>query len=328
MRMNRRHVLATSAALAASALLPARSFAGSPLRLTSVRSGSVGWLIETIKAEGLDKKYGVDLDVIEVASNAAAPVTLLAGEADVVVSDWTWALRQRSKGEDFKFAAYSSALGSLIVPKDSAIKTLADLEGKKVGVAGSSADKSWVLLRAYSRKTLGKDISKMCETVFGAAPLITEEFKSGRLDACLNFWTFAARLMGDGARQIVSVADVIKALEISPAPPLVGFIWSEKVAKEKSLPIEPLLSMVNDANDILAKSESAWDRLKPLVKPATDEEFAAIKAAFRAGITKPWSEADTQSAEKLTKLLIELGDTELVGDGTRFDPNLFHIKAG
>ena len=328
MRFTRRHILATGSALAAATMLPSRSIAGQPLRLTSVRSGSVGWLIETIKAEGLDKKYSVDLDVIEVASNAAAPVTLLAGEADVVVSDWTWALRQRSKGEDFKFAAYSSALGSLIVPKDSAIKTLADLEGKKVGVAGSSADKSWVLLRAYSRKTLGKDISKMCETVFGAAPLITEEFKSGRLDACLNFWTFAARLMGDGARQIVSMADVIRALEISPAPPLVGFIWSEKVAQEKSLPIEPFLAMVSDANEILAKSEPAWDRLKPLVKPATEQEFAAIKAAFRAGITKPWSAADTEAAEKLTKLLMDLGDTELVGDGTRFDPKLFHIKAG
>jgi NitT/TauT family transport system substrate-binding protein len=328
MHFTRRHLLATGSALAAAAMLPARSFAGQPLRLTSVKSGSVGWLIETIKAEGLDKKYGVDLDIIEVANNAAAPVTLLAGEADVVVSDWTWALRQRSKGEDFKFAAYSSALGSLIVPKDSAIKTIADLEGKKVGIAGSSADKSWVLMRAYSRKLLGKDISKMCETTFGAAPLITEEFKAGRLDACLNFWTFAARLIGDGARQIVSMADVIKALDISPAPPLVGFIWSEKVAKEKSLPIESLLNMVNEANDILAKSEPAWERLRPLVKPATEEEFAAIKTAFRAGITKPWTLADTEAAGKLTKLLIELGDTELVGDGTRFDPNLFHIKAG
>ena len=88
MRISRRDVLATGLALSATALLPARAHAATPIRLTSVRSGSVGWLIDTIRAEGLDKKHGIDLDVIEVATNSAAPVALLAGEADVIVSDW------------------------------------------------------------------------------------------------------------------------------------------------------------------------------------------------------------------------------------------------
>lgn len=330
MTLDRRQVLALGASMAATAavLTPTRALAAQSLRLTSVKNGSVGWLIDTIRAEGLDKKHDLDLVVVDVATNGAAPIALLAGEADVVVSDWTWALRQRSKGQDFKFASYSSALGSLMVPKDSPIKTLADLEGKKIGVAGTGIDKSWVLLRAYSRKTLGKDIAKMAEPVFGAAPLITEEFKAGRLDACLNFWTYAARLSGTGARQILTMADVIKALDISPTPPLVGFIWSDQAAKEKALPIENLLAAVADANAVLAKSDEAWERLRPLIKPATDEELAAIKAYFRSGISAPWGPAETAAAEKLTKLLIELGDAELVGDGTRFDPNLFHTKAG
>ena len=327
MRISRRDVLATGLALSATALLPARAHAATPIRLTSVRSGSVGWLIDTIRAEGLDKKHGIDLDVIEVATNSAAPVALLAGEADVIVSDWTWALRQRSKGQDFKFSSYSSALGSLVVPKDSAINSIADLEGKKLGVAGSSTDKSWILLRAYGLKAFGKDIAKICDTIFGAAPLITEEFKSGRLDACLNFWTFAARLTGDGARQIISMADVVKALGVEPAPPLVGFIWSEKAAADKALPIDQLLNAAEAANQVLAKSDSAWERLRPLIKAANDAEFAAIKSAFRVGITGPWSAAETEAAGKLTKLLIDLGDSELVGEGTHFDPSLFHIKA-
>jgi NitT/TauT family transport system substrate-binding protein len=326
--ISRRDVLAASVALTAAALVPSRAFAANALRLTSVKSGSVGWLIETIRAEGLDKKHDLDLKIVEVATNSAAPIALLSGEADVVVSDWTWALRQRSKGQDFKFSSYSSALGSVMVPKDSAVKTFADLEGKKIGVAGTGIDKSWILLRAYSTKMLGKDITKTADVVFGAAPLITEEFKSGRLDACLNFWTYAARLAGQGARQLLSMADVIKALEISPAPPLVGFIWSEKAAKDGGVPVDKLLAAAADANAVLAKSDAAWDRLKPLVKPSSDEEMATIKAYFRSGITAPWNAEATASAEKMTKLLIELGDTELVGDGTRFDPNLFYTQAG
>jgi NitT/TauT family transport system substrate-binding protein len=66
---------------------------------------------------------------------------------------------------------------------------LAELVGKKIGVAGTGIDKSWILLRAYSRKVIGKDIASVSDPVFGAAPLVTAEFKNDRLDAVLNFWT-------------------------------------------------------------------------------------------------------------------------------------------
>jgi NitT/TauT family transport system substrate-binding protein len=327
--MSRRQALIWAGSSAAGAALPFASWAAENIvRLTSVRFGTVSWLIETIRSEGLDRKHGFTLKVVEVASNAAAPIALLAGEADVVVSDWTWAMRQRAKGLDFKFASYSSALGSVMVPEASAIKSLADLEGKKIGVAGSSIDKSWVLLRAYSRKVLGQDIGKIAEPVFGAAPLITEEFRRGRVDACLNFWTYAARLEAGGARQILSMADIIRAMDIKPTPSLVGFIWSESGARAKGLPIDKLLAAANEANLVLAKSDEAWERLRTLVKPATDKEFASIKSYFRSGITGPWGDAETAAAEKLTNLLLEFGDTELVGNGTRFDPNLFHAQAG
>jgi NitT/TauT family transport system substrate-binding protein len=328
MQINRRHLIQTASALAAASYFPGSAFAGNLVRLSSVKGGSVSWLIETIRAEKLDQKYGFELKVIEVATNSAAPVALLAGEADVIVSDWTWAMRQRSKGLDLKFSSYSSALGALMVPKDSPIKSLEDLLGKKIGVAGTGVDKSWILMRAYSNKMLGKDISKNADIVFGAAPLITEEFKSGRLDACLNFWTYAARLAGSGSRQLLSMSEVINALDISPAPPLVGYIWSEKAVASGAVPVDKLLAASVDANAVLAKSDDAWQRLKPLVKPASDEEFAAIIAYFRSGITGPWTPEATAAAEKMTKLLVEFGDTELVGDGTRFDPNLFYTQAG
>jgi NitT/TauT family transport system substrate-binding protein len=323
--LTRRQALATGSALAATTMLPRFARAAPvPVRLTSVKFGSVSWLIDTIRAEGLDKKHGLDLQVVEVANNPAAPIALLSGAADVIVSDWTWALRQRAKGDDLKFAPYSVALGSVMVPKGSKIKSLADLEGKKIGVAGTGIDKSWILLRAYSRKLLGKDIANFAEPVFGAAPLVTEEFRNGRLDAVLNFWTYAARLEAGGARQLLSMSDVVKGLGVSPTPALVGFIWSEKAVLDRAVPVNVLLSVVADANAVLAKSDAAWKRLRPLIKPASDAELIAIRDYYRSGITGAWGPAETAAAEKLTNLLIKLGDAELVGDGTRFDQKLFH----
>lgn len=322
--LTRRQALAAGIALGTTVVLPGRASASVPVRLTSVKFGSLGWLIETIRAEGIDKKHGLELDVIEVANNPAAPIALLAGSADVIVSDWTWALRQRAKGDDLKFAPYSVALGSLMIPKDSPVRTFADLVGKKIGVAGTGIDKNWVLIRAYSRKILGKDIADVAEPVFGAAPLVSAEFNNGRLDAVLNYWTYAARLRADGARELLSMSDVVRGLGISPIPAFVGFIWSKKSVAERGVPVDVLLTAAAEGNEVLAKSDAAWERLRPLIRVDTDAELDAIRDYYRSGITGAWGPEESAAAEKLTNLLIELGDSELVGDGTRFDQNLFH----
>jgi NitT/TauT family transport system substrate-binding protein len=286
------------------------------LRIAALWSGSLGWLLETIRVEGLDTGAGLRLEIVNVATNQAGPVALLAGDVEIIVSDWTWALWQRSAGEDFKFAPFSSALGAVMVPPGSTARGLADLAGKRLGVAGSAVDKSWLLLRAYARKTIGRDIAE-------AAPLVTEEMRYGRLDAVLNFWPFAARLAAEGYRRLIDMTEVFEALEIAPVPPMVGFVWRERLEAAKGSALASFFGVVAAANAVLARSDAAWERLRPLAK-ANEAEFAALKAYYRAGIPGRWGEAETRSAEKLTRLLIELGDKELIGPGTRFDAKLFH----
>jgi NitT/TauT family transport system substrate-binding protein len=327
--IDRRRLLnATGLAVVAAALpRPLRAAPSLHVRVGSVKYGSLSWVLETIRAEGLDKKAGLEIEVVDVASNQAGPVALLAGGADVIVSDWTWAMRQRALGEKLKFSPYSSALGSVVVPEASPIKDLPSLEGKSLGVAGSAIDKSWLLLRAYSKQKLGRDVADIVKLSFGAAPLLTEEIRSGRVDAVLNFWTHAARLTGSGFKSILAIMDVMKSLGIDPVPSLVGFVWKEDYEASNATTIAKLLSVVEEANALLAQNDAAWERLRPLVKPASDAEMKSLIAAYRAGIPQPWGAAQLASAEKLMKVLIEAGDAELMGEGTTFDPKLFYHAA-
>lgn len=332
--MNRRRLLASAALSVAAAAVSWPLRAGfsqpagaAPLRLASVKYGSLSWVIEIIRTHGLDKKAGIELEIVEVASNQAGPVALLGDGADVIVSDWTWAMRQRALGEKLKYAPYSSALGSLVVAPDSGITSIEGLEGKALGVAGSAIDKSWLLLRAYSRKHLGHDMASYARPSFGAAPLLAEELRSGRVDAVLNFWTYSARLTGSGFKEIMTVSDIMKSLGIDPVPSLVGFIWKEDYEAAHPRELAALLSAVEQANAVLATDDAAWEPLRPLVKPASDGEFQAIIAAYRAGIPKTWGPAELKSAEELMSVLVKTGDAELMGHGTQFDAKLFHNAA-
>jgi NitT/TauT family transport system substrate-binding protein len=327
--ITRRSVLWGTALTVAGSTLPRLGHAAAaPLRVASVKFGSLSWVLETIRTEGLDKKAGVEISVIEVASNQAGPVALLSDGADIIVSDWTWAMRQRSLGEALKFSPYSSALGSLVVPHDSTVNDLSGLEGKSLGVAGSAIDKSWLLLRAYSRRKTGRDIASFATTSFGAAPLLYEEIRAGRIDAVLNFWTYAARLTGSGFRSVLTISDVMKDLGIDPVPALVGFIWKEKLEATEGARIAAFLSAVREANALLLTKDEPWERLRPIVKPGSDGEFKALIASYRSGIPeRGWGAGETASAEKLMQVLVEAGDAELMGKGTHFDAKLFHDAA-
>ncbi len=98
--IDRRGILIAGGAVLASTAMPRVSFASAgTVRVTALKFGSLNWLLETIRAEGLAEKAGLTLEIITVATNQAGPVALLAGDADVIVSDWTWALRQRALGD-------------------------------------------------------------------------------------------------------------------------------------------------------------------------------------------------------------------------------------
>lgn len=323
----RQLLLGTAAAVAFSKIPyfgPAQAQSPQTIRVASVKFGSLSWLLDTVKANGIDKANNIALEVREVATNQAGPIALLAEESDIIVSDWTWAMRQRGMGVKLKFAPFSSALGAIMVPAGGKVEKLADLKGKKLGVAGSSIDKSWLLLRGYSRKTLGKDIADLATPTFGTAPLLSEELRSGRLDGVLNFWTFAARLSSEGYVQLLRMDTILSDLGIEPVPPMVGFIWKEETEIAKKDAIAAFLASMQAGNEILRTTTAAWERLRPLIKPQSDEELKSIAQFYTSGIPKPWSASETEAAHKLMNILIDVGDQELVGNGTQFDAELFH----
>ncbi len=331
----RRDVLAVAGAGAAALVLPGglggrASAAGAKparVRLAALRFGSFQWLLETIVAEKLAEAEGIVLDVRKIASSQAGPIALLSGDADVIVSDWPWAMRQRAKGEDVRFAPYSSALGAVMVAPDSPLSTLADLKGKRLGVAGSELDKSWIMLRAYAQKKFGIDLAEAAKPVFGAPPLLTEEIRSGRIDALLNFWTYASRLKGGGYKELIGMDAVMEGLGISPPPPMVGYVWGRAFEEAHPEALNGFLNAVKRANDILKTSDEAFARLRGVMKVKDDAEFEALRATYRAGIPEGWTPAHTAAAEELLKLLQKLGSEDLIGTDTTFDPKLFHGTA-
>ena len=293
-----------------------------------LKFGTVSWVLDTIHANGLDKAEGIELDVVPLASTQATTVGLQGGSVDIIATDWLWVSRERSGGADFTFSPFTTALGAIMVPPNSPIKTLGDLKGKRLGVAGGPLDKSWLLLVAYALRTANLDLRTETKQEFGAPPLLSERAKQGELDAVLTFWPYAARLEADnGFSQLIGVEDVVRELGAKGEVAMVGYVFSESWGKENLGGIQAFLRAAAKADELLATSDQEWNRLKPIMgendPTFTDATFEALKRRYREGIPERSAAENESDAKVLYQFLRELGGEKLVGPGTELAPGTF-----
>ncbi len=317
----RRALLAGLATLAA---LPARAdTAPVPVRLGLLPFGTVQWEVETARARGLDRANGVALAVQELAGTQAAQVALLAGGVDIIASDWLWVARQRAAGIDLSFIPYSCAVGAVIVPADSPIRSTADLAGKRIGIAGGPLDKGWLLLRAQAARRHGIDLAAEATALYAAPPLLSQQVQAGKLDAVLTYWHFAARLEAAGLRQLVGVSDLARDLGLATAVPALGYVFRADWAADNAAALTGFTALSRQAKTILAMEDAAWTPLRPLLGVADDRAAMVLRDRFCHGIPTRWTEAERADAARLFAILAGLGGRELVGDATAIPDGTF-----
>ncbi len=316
----------TAIAGLAFAIMAQAALAGEPvLRIAVLKFGTVNWELDVIRYHGLDKANGFTLEIMPVANKQASTIMFQGGEADMIVTDWVWVARQRAEGRDIRMIPYSRSVGGMVVAADSPIRSLADLKGRKIGIAGGPVDKSWILIQALAKRRHGIDLAKEAEPVFGAPPLLFQMGLSGELDAVINFWHFLAKMEARGMRRIVDVADAAAELGLNPETPLLGYAFRGGWAKDNPVLASGLARASKQAKAILRDSDTEWDRLRPKMKAKDDATFIALKDGFRTGIPGA-GEVDMASARAMFALLAELGGAKLVGKATTVESELFFLN--
>ncbi|WP_457580255.1 ABC transporter substrate-binding protein [Ensifer canadensis] len=292
------------------------------IRVGVLKFGTVNWELDTIKHNKFDVANGIDVEVVYFAGEDATNVAMLAGDLDIIVSDWLWVSRQRSQGEDLTLAPYSTAVGAIMVKEDAPIQGIPDLVGKKIGVVGGSLDKSWLLIQGLAQRDNGVDLTKESEIVFGAPPLLSEKAVSGELDAVLNFWHFCARLEARGFRRLIGAEDATKALGASGPVSALGYVFHDKWANEHPDVAMSFVKASAAAKKLLAQSDAEWQRLAPLVR-AEGRELEVLRDRYREGIPNRPLADEERDAAKLYEILADLGGEKLVGEARQMAPGTF-----
>lgn len=287
-------------------------------------SGTVQWEIQTIQSLGLDKKHGLELEIRPLADSRSGQIALQTGDVDVILSDFVWVSIQRNEGNKVTMVPHSLAVGGLMVPADSDIATVEDLDGRTIAVAGGPVDKSWVMLQAYYNSVTGSNLIDVVKANYGAPPLVNELLANGGADAALNFWHWNARAKAAGAVELISVADMLTALGVSEQPPLLGWTFTDQTGKDKKAAITAFLDASFDAKDALLNDDAVWTDLQTLMGAEGDDAlFTQLRDDYRAGIVTSYNPTRMTAAKEAFALMAEYGGSDLVGEKDTLDAGTF-----
>lgn len=313
--------LALATTLVLMLVVPGR--AAETIRLAVQKTGTFSWELAAIRASGLDKDADLSLDVTELASPEAGKIALRAGNADIILSDWLWVSRERALGARLTFYPYSSALGAVMVPASSPLRTLADLKGRKLGIGGGAIDKSWLLLQARMKRD-GIDLKSAATIVYGAPPLIAAKALDGEMDASLNFWNFCAQLEARGFRRLAGIEEILPKLGAKGAVSAVGYVFDESWAASHRDAVARFIAMTRKAKQLLVTSDEAWDKIASLTGTSDAAMLKTYRERYRDGVPRRSIDDEEKDARVLYRVLAEIGGRDLVGPAAELDPGTFY----
>ncbi len=293
--------------------LPGIVFSDPTIRLAALEFGTVNWELQTIKNYELDKKYGFKFNVRPVANPQAGKIALQSDAVDMIVSDWIWVSRQRHTGSDFTFIPYSNTAGALMLPAVSKIRTLSDLVGKRVGIAGGELDKNWLLLRALTQHKLQLDLDNKIEKVYAAPPLLNQQIILGNLDAIITYWHYAAHLEALGYRSFITGQEFIKQLGIDEILPTLGYVFRQSWAATNPGAVKALLKASIEAKNLLCDSDPAWTQIKTLLRTDNTDTQGILRTRYCAGRIKKWGAPEKHAAAAVYSILRRMTGDKLTG---------------
>jgi NitT/TauT family transport system substrate-binding protein len=293
------------------------------IRVAVQKTGTFAWELAVIRAHGLDKQANLAIQALELASPEAGKIALRAGNADIMVSDWLWVSRERGLGAKLTFYPYSSALGAVMVADSSPIRTLADLRGRKLAVAGGPIDKNWLLLQAWLKQD-GIDLKSESTIAYGAPPLLAAKTLSGEMDVAVNYWNFCAALEAKGFRRVAGIEDLLPRLGAKGRIAMIGYVFDEAWGSANRDMLARFIAITREAKEILATSDAEWETIAPLTGAPDAATLRAYRDRYREGIPRRPIADEEADARVLYRVLAASGGRELVGPAPELDPGTFY----
>jgi NitT/TauT family transport system substrate-binding protein len=280
-----------------------------------------------MEGHGLLDQIGLKADKVKSLSPANLHLMVAERQVDIGFGGFTTMATARAEGKDvIVIGGVFSPVNVVFVPKSSAIHTLKDLKGKKLGVFGGPGSTTFTFLSVIARKWYGIDLSKEASLVSAPGPALIELLAKGDVDAALLGTTETIQMAArDRFRVLVDLSDEYKTHTGGHAPAHVTIVTNEAFAKDHSDIVRDYLKAYKATNEYIHAHPEVWDEYAASIMMNDPKERALLAAKMGPNIVEKWDAEQIAIQNDYLKLAHDsLGDTVLKTIPTDLMRNTFN----
>jgi len=262
--MNRAVVIGSVLAVGVLAAVAARTVSGQDV--VTVKMSRLGFpslttmMVDVVKAQGLDRKNGLELELHSYGVVSAYYAALATGEIDIAPAGPHVLQKMRLEGVPIAALFTYARLSALsVITGDPAVKSIDDLKGRSIAADMGSSEYQILSLYGRSQGVLfGKDVT----VVQAGPPLARTQLQARRVDAAMTWEPTATLTLRDNPqyRIILSGDKAWKAIARTDGWDLVLAAREGWLAHNREA-IPRLLKMFNDGQRVIATSTDEADRI-------------------------------------------------------------------
>jgi NitT/TauT family transport system substrate-binding protein len=243
-----------------------------------------------MEGHGLLDQVGLKADKVKSLSPANLHLMVAERKVDIGFGGFTTMATARSEGKDI-IVIYGvfSPVNMVFVRKDSPIKTLSDLKGKKLGVFGGPGSTTFAFLAVIARNWYGIDLFHDPQLVSAPAPALAELLGKGDIDAALLGTVESIQIFAqDRYRVLVDLSAEYKAHQGGRAPAHVIVATNEEFAKTHPDIVRDYLKAYKNTLLYIHAHPEVWDEYAASIQMNNPQERTLLKEKMGANLVETW----------------------------------------
>jgi NitT/TauT family transport system substrate-binding protein len=285
-----------------------------PVRVAAILSAGQGIFSTAMKESGIDRRFGLDLEVVPISTTGQQWLSLRGGSADFAGGSVLDLLRQRQGGLPARaFMTFQTYSNPIVVPANSSINAFSELAGKKVGTPDPNL-LDFMIIRAAGKKAYGLDVGTQATPVPAAPNLLNELLTRGQADAALNFSSLTSTPVALGQlRQITTVPELMQTAGFNPRSFYTLFVvtdaWSDQHPGGAARLHDAMVATVQ----MLQTEDAPWKSIAEQAGITDPAAQAGFMKSQRAVFALDFSPALLEATTSLMNDLITVVGAEAVG---------------
>ena len=254
--------------------------------------GAQSFVDFVMQGHGILNQFGLRSEKIELLSPANLHLMVAERQVDIGFAGFTTMATARSEGKDLiVIHGVFSPVNMVFVAKDSPIKSLRDLKGRKLGVFGGPGSTTFVFLAVLAKKWGGIDLFKEVELVTAPAPALIELLGKGEIAAALLGTTESIQMFAQQRyRVLVDLSDEYKAHQGGRAPAHVTVATSEQFARSSPDIVRDYLKAYETTVAYIKAHPEVWDEYAKSINVENPEETKMLQQKMLPNIVDKWDD--------------------------------------